>query len=339
MYLRRFARAGQALVLCVTAVCGFSLPALAADVRLPVLALSGPPAAVSFPLVVMAQSGALADVAQQVKFTLWRDPDQLRVLALEGRPAVMAMPTNVAANLYNRGTRLKLLNVSAWGILWVVSRSADVKTLADIKGEEIAMPFRADMPDIVFATLAERQGLNPRKDFALRYVATPMDAMQLLIARRVDHALLAEPAVSMALRKTQSFPLSVVAPELYRGIDMQQEWARVLQREARVPQAGIVAVGDLAEQPELMQRIHLAYDDAMQWCQAHAQQCAEIVAQHIDLLTPEAVVDAIRASPLQAVAAPKARAELDYFLSMLFQRNASLVGGKMPDDAFYASTE
>ena len=37
--------------------------------------------------------------------------------------------------------------------------------------------------------------------------ATPIDAMQMLILRRADHALLAEPAISIALRKTGSFPV------------------------------------------------------------------------------------------------------------------------------------
>lgn len=319
-----------------TAALCLAAAAAAADTRLPELVLAGPAAAVSFPLVRMADSGALADLAERVEFVLWRDPDQLRVLALEGKPRVMAMPTNVAANLYNRGARLKLVNVSTWGILWLVSRSPDMKTLADFKGEEIAMPFRADMPDLVFQTIAAKQGLDPRNDFRLRYVGTPLDAMQLLITRRVDHALLAEPAVSMALRRTGSFPLSIVAPELHRSVDLQQEWGRVFGREARMPQAGIVAVGPLADHPDLIERIHHAYAEALDWCRQHPTECAEAVARRIDLLTPEAVADAIAVSPLEAVPAPQARAELTFFLGVLAERNPALIGGRQPDDAFYA---
>lgn len=311
----------------------------ATETRLPVLTLAGPAAAVSFPLVRMLDSGALADLADRVEFVVWRDPDQLRLLALEGKPRIMAMPTNVAANLYNRGAKVKLVNVSTWGILWLVSRSPNLVTLADLKGEEIAMPFRADMPDIIFHTLAEKQGLDPHKDFRLRYVGTPLDAMQLLIARRVDHALLAEPAVSMALRRTQSFPVSIVAPELHRSVDLQQEWGRVFGRETRMPQAGIVAVGDFADQPALMARIHRAYDEALRWCQQHAAECGEAVARHVDLLSAEAVADAIAASPLEAVPAAQAREELEFFYRVLAGRNPALIGGKLPEDAFYAEME
>src|SRR5690606_7860357 len=114
-----------------------------------------------------------------------------------------------------------------------------VHTLGDLRGKEIAVPFRADMPDILLGLIAERQGIDPRKDLRMRYVATPIDAMQLLIMRRVDQALLAEPAVSMALRKTGSFPANIIAPELHRSVDMQAEWGRAFQRAPRIPQAGI----------------------------------------------------------------------------------------------------
>lgn len=138
----------------------------------------------------------------------------------------------------------------------MVSRENNLKTLADFKGKEIAMPFRADMPDIIFQALAEKQGLDVKRDFKLRYVASPLDAMQLLITRRVDHALLAEPAVSTALRKTRSFPVSVIAPELYRSVDLTQEWGRLMQREARIPQAGITVLGKAAQDMTAGRSIH-----------------------------------------------------------------------------------
>lgn len=299
------------------------------------LVLTGPPAAVSFPLVHMARSGALDEVAAHVRFEHWKDPDQLRVMALGGEAAVLAMPTNVAANLYNRGVPLRLLNVSTWGVLWLVSRDDSLTTLADLKGAEIAMPFRADMPDILFGALARAQGLDPTRDFALRYVATPFDAMQLLVMRRVDHALLAEPAVSMALRRTGSFPLKMVAPDLYRSIDLQAEWGRVFEREARVPLAGITVMGAALETPGVAERIQAAYKASLAWCQENAQACGALVAEELDMLMPEAVTDAIAVSQLEAVPAVDARPELEFFHGLLLDDAPALVGGRLADDGFY----
>lgn len=305
--------------------------------RLATLTLAGPPASVSNPLVHMAESGALADLADEVRFTGWRDPDQLRLMALDGRADVLAMPVNVAANLYNRGSKLRLVNVSTWGILWVVSRDPDVHTLKDLVGKEIAMPFRGDMPDIVFGLLAERAGIDPRADLRLRYVASPIDAMQLLLTRRVDHALLAEPAVSMALRRSGSFPASVVAPELYRAVDLQEEWARAFGGDARIPQAGIAVLGPLRDRPDLIDRIHAAYARSLAWCDANAAACGEQVSKQLPMLSAEAVADAIEHGHMQAVAASSARPALETLYRMLLEKSPGLVGGKLPPDDFYAS--
>lgn len=303
--------------------------------KLPRLVLAGPPASVSDALVHMVDSGALADVADEVEFVPWRDPDHLRAIALGKQADVLAMPVNVAANLYNRGVGLELINVSTWGILWVVTRDANVRTLADLRGQEIAMPFRGDMPDLLFRLITEREGIAPGKDIKLRYVASPIDAMQLLVMRQVDHALLAEPAVSMALRKTGSFPLSVVAPTLFRGVDMQAEWGRAFQRAPRIPQAGIVVMGALRNDPKLVARIAQEYARALQACRANAAPCGEAVARRMPMISAEAAADAIRSSPLEAVAAEKARPELEFLFKLLLEHSPGLVGGKLPDDGFY----
>jgi len=324
-------------VLHVCVVCAFLLvTGVVQAQKLPRLTLSGPSASVSNALIHMVDSGALADVAEVVEFVPWRDPDQLRVMALDGRADVLAMPTNVAANLYNRGAKLQLINVSTWGVLWLVSRDPTLKSLADLRGKELAMPFRGDMPDIVLQLLAEQQGIDVRKDLNLRYVASPVDAMQLLVMRRVDHALLAEPAASMALRKTGSFPLSVLAPELHRSVDLQQEWGRVFAREARIPQAGIAVMGALRARPELVARIEAEYVRSLAWCKANAEACGKAVAARIDMLSAEAVADSIAVSQLDAVPAAAARAELEFMYGHLLAKNPALVGGKLPDDGFYA---
>ncbi len=60
---------------------------------------------------------------------------------------------------------MKLLNVSTWGILGLVSRDKNLKTIEDFKNKEIIVPFRADMPDIIFQALIKKANLNIKKRF------------------------------------------------------------------------------------------------------------------------------------------------------------------------------
>jgi len=334
---RRLLAAGGALAAAGLAGLPASVRAAQAE-PLARLVLAGPPAIVSAPLIHMVETNALAGVARKTEFALWRDPDQLRVMALGKKADVLATPSNVAANLYNRGAGLTLLAVATWGALWIVTRDAQRRALADYRGEEIAVPFRGDMPDIMLQLLASRQGMDVRRDMRIRYVPTPMEAMQLLITRRVRHALLAEPAVSMALRKTHSFPVSVIAPELQRGADFQQEWGRLFQRAPRIPQAGIAAVGPLREQPARLDAVLQAYSRSVAWCRANPTECGRMMAARVEMLTPEAVADAIPASQLDSVAAGTARADIEFFFQQLLAREPALLGGKLPDAAFFYSS-
>lgn len=331
-WANRSPRGPIAAALCAAVVVLAALVGTAHAQKLPRLVLAGPMASVSNPLIHMVESGALADLAERVEFVPWRDPDQLRVMALDGKADVLAMPVNVAANLYNRGARLRLMNVSVWGILWMVSRDPGLATLADFRGKEIAMPFRGDMPDIVFGLVAEAEGLDPRKDLRIRYVATPVDAVQLLVTRQVDHALLAEPAVSMVLRKTRSMPL---APELHRSVDLQKDWGRAFARAPRIPQAGIALMGSVKDDAKLAARLQQAYAQSLAWCNAHAAECGRMVAGRFEALSAEAVADSVATGTMSAVPAATARGEVEFLFERLLAKNPALIGGKMPPDDFY----
>jgi len=299
------------------------------------LILSGPMSSVSHPLIHMIETGALNDVAKKVEFKLWKSPDELRAYTLRGGADFIAVPTNVAANLYNKEVELKLLNVSIWGILGLLTRDKDKKSLKDFVGCEIAMPFRADMPDIIFEEIVKKQGLDPKKDFKLRYLSSPIDAMQMLILRRVDHALLAEPATSIALRKTGSFPLKLVAPDLYRSNMLEKEWGEVFKVEAKIPEAGMAVLGDMIKNEHVIKRFNEEYAKSLAWYKANPKEAGEMMVKSIPMLDAEGVADSIAFTQLDVVSAKEAKKDLEFFYDVLKSNNPKTIGGKLPDEGFY----
>jgi NitT/TauT family transport system substrate-binding protein len=296
--------------------------------------IAGPFASVSHPILRMIETNALSDVAKEVEFRLWKNPDELRALALNGNVDFLIVPTNTAAILHNKGLDIKLLNVSVWGILGMISRDESLKTLKDFKGKKIAVPFRGDMPDIVFTQLLKREGMDPKKDFELVYVASPIDAMQMLILRRIDHALLAEPAISIALRKTKSFPISVVAPDLYRSVDIQEEWAEVFSTDGNMPQAGVAVMGQMKDK-HIIERFEQEYDKSLAWYKTHPVEAGILVEKTLDMLSAEGVADSIPHVRIKSVKAADVKKELEFFFNILQEEEPKSIGGKLPDDSFY----
>jgi len=297
------------------------------------LVFAGPVATVSHPFFKMIESDVLSDVAQKVEFRLWKNPDELRAILLKKEAHIVAIPTNVAANLYNKGVDLKLLDVSVWGILEILTRDQTIKTIDDLKGEQIVVPFRADMPDIVLQAIMIKAGFDPKKDFQIKYVPTPPDAMQMLILRRADNVLLSEPATSMAMRKTGSFPLKLIAPEVYRSINLQKEWGRVYGVEGKIPQAGIAVAGNL--DANIVTRIKEEYKKALQWYKSNPTEAGSLVEKNLDYFSADAVSDSISHVQLDAKSAFESKDKLEEFFNILFEIEPKLIGGKIPDEGFY----
>jgi len=302
--------------------------------RLDRIVLAGPSANVSHPLFRMIESGALEKYAKKVEFRLWNNPDQLRAMIINKEVDFVAVPTNVGAILYNKKQPVELLNVSVWGILHILVRDPKVKSLEDLKGQTLVVPWRGDMPDIVLQAVMEKKGIG-KNDLRLLYVSNPMDAAQQLIMRRQDNALLPEPAASMVLRKTKSFPVSVIAPQLYRGIDLQREWGEAFGIAPKIAQAGMAAVGDMRRNDEVVEAFEKAYAEAARWYKSHPKEAAKLVVKYTKMFNEEAVTDSIAHVQFEVVPAKEARKDVEFFFERLKERNPKMIGGKLPDEGFY----
>jgi len=302
--------------------------------KLDKIIIAGPAANVSHPVFKIIEDGALEEFANKVEFKLWKSPDQLRAMIINKEVDFVAIPTNVASILYNKKQPIKLLNVSVWGILKILSRDENVKHLEDLKGSELVVPWRGDMPDVVLRAVMKKKGLSD-KDIKLIYVSNPMDAVQQLIMRRADNILLPEPATSMVMRKTKSFPVSIIAPTVFRSIDLQEEWGNAYGREPKIPQAGIAVVGDMMEKKEIVKKFEAEYIKAMQWYKTHKEELGKLVVKYVDMFNPEAVSDSIGFVQLDVKKATDAKEDLNFFFNVLKEDNPKIIGGALPDDNFY----
>ena len=299
------------------------------------IVIAGPIASVSHPILYMIEQNSLKDIGKKIEFKLWNNPDELRALILKKEVDFIALPTNVAANLYNKDVDLQLINVATWGILGLLSRDKDLKTIEDFKNKEIIVPFRADMPDIVLQALIKKANLDIKKDFKIKYVATPIDAMQMLILRRADNVLLAEPATSIALRKTGSFPVKLIAPDIYRSVNLQNEWGRLFKVKSEIPQAGIAVVGKTKANKELIEKFLIEYEKAITWYKNNKEEASKMVIKTIPMLEESGLVDSIEHVILKNITAQNSKNDLEFFFEVLLENDKKLIGGKLPADGFY----
>ncbi|TFH85977.1 ABC transporter substrate-binding protein [Billgrantia azerbaijanica] len=284
------------------------------------------------PQVILAR--ALADERLDAlvggsELRAWRDPDQLRAWIAGGEVSLTATPTNVAANLYNRGVPVVLMNVNVWGTLGLLALDGPLTSLADLAGKRLGVPWRGDMPDLVLRYLLAREGLEVGRDVHILYQGSPFETVQLFLARRLEAAVLPEPMRTATRRQAGSLGLEP------RELDLQQEWARLTGDSPALPQAGVICRLELLEaHPDWIAAVQGAVGEAVAWVHADPAAAARLGAEHAPLPAP-VFEGAIARTRLEMRTATAARPALETFFSALAELSSGFIGGGLPDDAFY----
>lgn len=303
-------------------------PARAAP--LAALVLYGPPAGPSIVLAEAVASGGLAPLAANANLRVWRNPDEMRAGLTSGTMAAVVLPVQVAANLYNRGMKLKLLNIMTKGLLYIIAADPRIDSLPALKGRKLAVPFRNDMPDFVIEWLLAHYRLVPGNDVTLEYAGSPVEAVQLLLTGRVDAVLAAEPAATGATIRGK-----LLGKSIRRAIDVQQVWGQVNGREPVLPQAGLALTDALTgANPGLADTLQAALAAAAAQVNADPTGAAAHAAPALDFPAP-VLAASIPSSNLVAIRARAARPAIEAMLGLLAERDPAIIAGRLPGDGFY----
>ena len=123
----------------------------------------------------------------------------MRAGLTSGTMQAVVMPVTTAANLHTRGLGVKLANVMTNGLLYVISSDPAVKGLDDLRGRRVTVPFANDTPELVFDAVLARHGLTDQ--VTVDRSGSPIEAIQMLLAGRIETALVPEPAAAAAIFK------------------------------------------------------------------------------------------------------------------------------------------
>ena len=320
---RRSALAGAAAM-----AMAFAAPSILRAAPLARIALHGPPAAPSIVLAHAIAAGLLAELAPEVTLSTWRTPDELRAGLTSGTIDLSVMPVQVAANLYNRGMGVGLVNSMTDGLLHVVAEDGSITDLAGLQGKRLAVPFVNDTPDFVLRALLDAQGLTDGVQQVP--VGSPIEAAQMLLAGQIDAALLSEPASTVAIMR--GVP---AGRHLARVLDLQEEWGRLTGGAPVLPQAGLAATQVFLDRGrELLPRLQAVLEQATAAVLADPVRAASDATAALEMPAPVLALS-IPHSRLAARPASQSRPALESMLSLMAKGDPAIIGGQLPDDGFY----
>ena len=310
------------------AICAFPAIAAAEDKK-PVI--WGPPAGPSIVAAYAVKTGMLEDLLPGCQFKVWNNPDQIRAGLSSGSVNMAILPSYSGANLYNKGLDVRLANILTDGLLYIVAPEAsNIKTLQDLVGKKLAVPFKNDMPDYIMQAILKAYDIKPDA-IDIQYTGSLPEAMPLLMIGRVDAAVIVEPAASTVISMSAASPKKIV-----RALDIQKLWEKVSKTDA-IPQAGLVTgkgfEGDAGTKK--IAALNACLASALERIKADPEKAAEQVGDLLDF-PPRLIAASVAFSHLVVHNAREAKSSLETFFNVLIEQNSAILGGKLPDDGFYA---
>jgi NitT/TauT family transport system substrate-binding protein len=290
----------------------------------------GPPAGPSITILHAIATGRLDGVVRKPSLRIWRQVDEVRAGLTSRSFDVGIVPVPVAANLYNRGLGVRLVNVMTNGILYIMASDPSLTSLEALRGRRLATLFPNELPSLILERLFLHAGINGAADLVLVPSATPLEAMQLLVLGRADAALIPEPAASAAIVKG-----SIAGKTIHRVIDLQVEWGKMTGGNQVVPQAGLIVTDTFrTANADAISSIQDGLAQAAQDVNAHPARAANNAAGPLQMPWP-VIEKSIPYCNLVTTPAHDARAAVEAILKAMADVNPGYIGGRLPDPDFY----
>ena len=295
-------------------------------ITLQVAALKGPTALGMLELMSQADAG---ETSNDYQFTLAGAADELTGKIIQGELDIAAVPTNLAAVLYQKTQgQVQLAALNTLGVLYVVENGESIQSVADLKGKTIYATGKGSTPEYALNYVLTQNGLTPGTDVTVEYKSEHTELATLLAAGEADLALLPQPFVTSVL--TQNDQLRV-------ALDLTEEWNKVSDGSVLTMGCIIVQKELVQEHPEALKAFLEEYKASVDFVNNsdNLEQAGALAEQYGIIAKAAMAQKAIPQCNIVFIAGEEMKAQVTGFFQVLFEADPQSVGGVMPDDGIY----
>ena len=271
--------------------------------------------------------------SESYEFTVKTAADQLTPMLLQGKLDAAAVPANLAAVLYNKSEgKIRVAAINTLGVLSILERGESIQTLADLRGKTVYMlaTAKGSVPEYTLRYLLAQNGIDADKD--LTFVWKSQE--EILAALKSEEGvggitLLPQPAATAALTQVTG---------LRKAVDLGEAWD-ALDTSAQSVTGVLVVRADFAEKyPKAYAKLLEDYEASINYVKENVEEVAPLVEEYIGIKAPIAK-KAIPSCSLTYIDGAEMKEILSGYLAVLHAQDAKAVGGKLPDAAFYLTSD
>lgn len=278
-------------------------------------------------LVNLMQKSADDETTNTYTFNVVSDPTQAVAAITNGEADIAAVPTNLASTLYKKtGGKVQVLAVNTLGVLHILERGENIKSVKDLKGKTIYTDAKnkGANPEYILRYLLEKNGLDPDEDVRIEFAAD-LDAAMANGEAKI--ALVPEPKASTYLMQNQG---------VRRALNVTEEWNKVSDENCALMMGCVIARSDFIEKnPDAVALFLEDYMASINAAKSDTETAATLCETY--KIIPKAAVarQAIPNCGLVYAVGNTMKTRLSAYLNVLYGYNPAAVGGALPKDDFY----
>ncbi len=265
------------------------------------------------------------DHNMNAKIDFYADATLVAPLIIGGSVDIAAVPTNLAATLYNKTKgAIEVLAVNTLGVLYLIENGETVNSLADLEGKTVYLPGSGSNPEYVLKTLLELAGLTDKVTLDYTY-ATPDELTAALASGKAGIGVIPEPKVTAAMTKNSSLRVA---------LDFSKEWKTLTGTE--LVQGCIIGRKEFIEaHPVAVDNFLEAYEASVNALNSDPEAAAKAVVDAGIAANENLVKNAIPRCNITYLVGDKMKDALNEFWGALFAQVPSSIGGAIPDEKIF----
>ena len=256
------------------------------------------------------------------------DASNITASLISGACDIAALPTNAAANLYNKTNGgVKIIAINTLGVLYVMNNTEKqtITSFEDLRGKTVYCP--AQNPTFLFTAVCKANGLEVGKDVMIdNTYAQPADLRTALASGMVDIAVLPEPMVTIAKSANSALAAS---------LDLTAEWEKQYPENSLAQGCVVVRTAFLEQYPDAVQAFLNEYKASIEFVNQNHEQAAVMIVEAGIFAQAPVAQKAIPNSNICYIDGAEMKTCLEYFYGILMEVAPASIGGVLPAEGFY----
>jgi len=289
-----------------------------------VFALKGP---TGMGMAKLISDAAAENSASPYTITVASSPDAVAAEILKGEYDIAAVPTNLAAVLYQKteGT-LMIGAVNTLGVLYILENGNSIKSLADLNGKTIYATGQASTPEYILNYILQTNNI----DCEVIYLAEHAELAAQMSAGDVKIAMLPVPNATTVLASN---------PDVRIALNCTEEWEKASakdENDGALYQGCVVIRREFAEKyPETVEKFLADYETSVKFVNENSDE-ASVMIEQAGIIPKAAVAKkAIPDANIVFISGDEMIKGLTGFYKVLYDFNPSAVGGSLPDENIF----